>query len=163
MILVEHQPGIENARFTGKLFVLPDEFVIRSDLKTVVDLASRMNARLRVGRSTLYAKAATGEPYVEFASGVRLNGKTEAAADEILLAWIWRAFDDYLTETCASAAALHPPSLYWRIWPELATFDANANYDPEDHGAREPEMTRRIDLRYLISAKPEKAEFFELR
>ena len=119
-----------------------------------------MGGMLLIGKPTQHSKAATGEPYVEFAAGIRLKNTTEAKADETLLAWMWLAFVDYLRKT-AAADPLSPLSLYWRIWPELVTFDGNENHDPDDRSEREPDPVRRIYLRYLISTKPEKVEYFE--
>lgn len=148
------QPDIRNARFNGSLYFLPSWFHVDEDdcvPSCISQLEALMENRVRVGRGTDCGIAITGEPYIEFAAGISDGWM----ADEKLIFWMWLAFIDYRNSVIGN------PVLYWRVKPELVTFDANENFDTANTAPREPRMVRRIYMRYLVSALPAQEKYFE--
>jgi len=95
--------------------------------ETVEELYRVMNRVLQVGQSTCIAWAVTGEPYIEYALGIRLAGRSEVFCERHLCRWMWNTFRKQVLKLPSPANAV----IYWRIKPEIEIFDASESFDLE--------------------------------
>jgi hypothetical protein len=142
---------------------------------TLDEARAQFESLFLLGPQGNYFYAATGEPYVEFVTGgVKAEGERTPllCASPELAVWHWfKGATDYAMDQCMDYYLDHPDSvfdadrykrhgftLYWRVVPELESYDiigADCVELSKEMRAAMTQTIYKVYSRFLVSNKPQ--------